>query len=350
MKRIGVLTSGGDAPGMNAAIRAVVRSALDNNMSVVGFMRGYNGMLMRSLSTSDDCIELNARSVSGIIHKGGTELMTARCKEFVHLEIQQQAVRNAKDLGLDGLVVIGGNGTFKGGEALNRLGLPTVGVPGTIDNDLCYTEYTIGFDTALNTAVEAINRIRDTGDAHERASIVTVMGRNCGDLAVHTALASGAEAAIVPERPWSICELGEFVHKCVISGKRSMIMVFAEGAQASLIETPAQLREMFPTLHINEDVLSSSQFAEICERISGHEVRATVLGYTQRGGSPTARDRILATRTGAYAVELLKNGMGGRAVGIRNSQIIDVPLEDAMKGTTFDEDLYRLISSTAYVK
>ena len=335
---------------MNAAVRAVVRTALSNNMSVVGFKRGYNGMLMRSLTSTDDFIEMNARSVSGIIHKGGTDLMTARCLEFHREDIQLQAVRNAKALGIEGVVCIGGNGTFKGAEALNRLGLPAVGVPATIDNDLCYTEYTIGFDTALNTAVEAVNRIRDTGDAHERASIVTVMGRDCGDLAVHTALACGAEAAIVPEVKWSIRDLGELVHKGVISGKRSMIMIFAEGAQSSLVESAAELKQAYPDLNINNNKLSSSQFAEIIEKISGHETRATVLGYTQRGGSPTASDRILATRTGSYAVKLLAKGVSGRAVGIRGNVIIDVPLENAMDGTTFDDEFYELVGVTGYIK
>ena len=257
MKRIGVLTSGGDAPGMNAAVRAVVRTARANNMSVVGFKRGYNGMLMRSLSSSDDYFEMNSRSVSGIIHHGGTVLMTARCMEFYKEEFQRMAVRNAKALDIEGIVCIGGNGTFKGAEGLNRLGLPAVGVPATIDNDLCYTEFTIGFDTALNTAVEAVNRIRDTGDAHERVFIVTVMGRDCGDLAVHTALACGAEAAIVPEVPWSIEKLGNTVHRGVVSGKRSMILIFAEGAQASMQEDIAYLKEHYPKLHVNADKLSS---------------------------------------------------------------------------------------------
>ena len=350
MKRIGVLTSGGDAPGMNAAIRAVVRTALTNGMSVVGFKRGYNGMLCRSLSSADDFFEMNARSVSGIIHKGGTDLMTARCLEFLDPKVQKEAVRNAKALGVEGMVCIGGNGTFKGAEALDNLGLPCVGVPATIDNDLCYTEYTIGFDTALNTAVEAVNRIRDTGDAHERVSIVTVMGRDCGDLAVHTALACGAEAAIVPEVKWSIEELGEMVHRGVVSGKRSMILVFAEGAQASLIESMDELRAKHPDLHLDGGKLSSSRFAEIIEHISGHETRATVLGYTMRGGSPSANDRILASRTGAYAVKLLEKDISGRAVGIVGNQIIDVPLGDAMKGSTFDPEFYELVGVTGYVK
>ena len=350
MKRIAVLTSGGDAPGMNAAVRAVVRTAVANGMSVVGFKRGYNGMLMRSLTSTDDFIEMNARSVSGIIHKGGTDLMTARCTEFMREDIQKQAVRNARALGIEGIVCIGGNGTFAGASALNRLGLPAIGVPATIDNDLCYTEYTIGFDTALNTAVEAVNRIRDTGDAHERVSIVTVMGRDCGDLAVHTALACGAEAAIVPEVKWDIDVLGETVHKGVISGKRSMILIFAEGAQKSLANDVKELKTRFPKLHINDDRLSSSQFAEIIEEISGHETRATVLGYTQRGGSPTANDRILATRTGSYAVKLLLNGKGGRAVGIMGNRIQDVPIDNAMDGTTFDDEFYDLVGVTGFIK
>ena len=350
MKRIAVLTSGGDAPGMNSAIRAVVRTALTNGMRVVGYKRGYNGMLIRSLSTADDYIEMDSHSVSGIITRGGTALMTARCLEFLQPKVQQQAVMNAKALGVEGVVCIGGNGTFKGAEALDNLGLPCVGVPATIDNDLCYTEYTIGFDTALNTAVEAVNRIRDTGDAHERVSIVTVMGRDCGDLAVHTALACGAEAAIVPEVKWSIEELGEMVHRGVVSGKRSMILVFAEGAQASLIESKDELRAKHPDLHLDGGKLSSSRFAEIIEDISGHETRATVLGYTMRGGSPSANDRILASRTGAYAVKLLEKNVSGRAVGIVGNQIIDVPLGDAMKGSTFDPEFYELVGVTGYVK
>ena len=350
MKRIGVLTSGGDAPGMNAAVRAVVRTALSNGMSVVGFKRGYNGMLMRSLATDEDYIEMNARSVSGIIHKGGTELMTARCLDFLKPEVQQEAVRNAQALDIEGMVCIGGNGTFKGAEAINNLGLPAIGVPATIDNDLCYTDYTIGFDTALNTAVEAVNRIRDTGDAHERASIITVMGRDCGDLAVHTALACGAEAAVIPEVNWDIEKLGNMVHRGVIRGKRSMILIFAEGAQRSLISKLPELNQKYPELHLPEGRLSSSQFAQIIETISGHETRATVLGYTQRGGSPTARDRILATLTGSQAVKLLKDGIGGRAVGLKNDKLIDVPIQDAMVGTTFDADLYELVSVTGFIK
>ncbi len=350
MKRIGVLTSGGDAPGMNAAIRAVVRAAMNHQMSVVGFKRGYNGLLMRSLRPDDDYIEMNSRSVSGIIHKGGTVLMTARCKEFIKPAVQKEAIRNMRALGVEGVVCIGGNGTFAGAQDLNALGMPAVGVPGTIDNDLCYTDYTIGFDTALNTAVEAVNRIRDTGDAHERASIVTVMGRDCGDIAVHTALACGAEMAIIPEVEWTLEQVADTVHKGVVNGKRSMIMIFAEGAQSSLRTDIRGLKKEYPKLRVNREHMSSSQYAEVIETLSGHETRATVLGYTQRGGSPTANDRILATRTGAYAVELLFKDVSGRAVGIHENSIIDVPLSDAMKGSTFDKEFYDLVGMTGSIK
>ncbi len=350
MKRIGVLTSGGDAPGMNAAVRAVVRTALTNNMSVVGFKRGYNGLLMRSIRPEDDYIEMNARSVSGIIHKGGTALMTARCKEFHKLAVQKEAIRNLKALGVEGLVCIGGNGTFAGAQALSQLGMPCIGIPGTIDNDLAYTDFTIGFDTALNTAVEAVNRIRDTGDAHERASLVTVMGRDCGDIAVYTALACGAELAIIPEVEWTLEDVADIVHKGVVGGKRSMIMILAEGAQSSLKTDLKELRKEYPKLKFTKEHITSSQFAEVIEELSGHETRATVLGYTQRGGSPTANDRILGTRTGSRAVELLRDGIYNRAVGIRDNQIIDIPIMDAMNGATFDPDLYKLVSVTGSIK
>ena len=214
MKRIGVLTSGGDAPGMNAAIRSVVRTALHHEMSVVGFKRGYNGVLMRNQVQTDDFEILTARSVSDKIHRGGTFLRTARCMDFYKEETRREAVENLDALGIEGLVCIGGDGTYKGAESLNALGLPTIGVPGTIDNDLAYTDYTIGFDTALNTACECLNKIRETSDSHERASMLTVMGRNCGDIALHTALTCGAEICMIPEVKWDIArQLGRYTRQ-----------------------------------------------------------------------------------------------------------------------------------------
>jgi len=333
MKRIGVLTSGGDAPGMNAAIRAVVRTALDLEMSVVGFKRGYNGILMRSPDQRDDFEILTASSVSNRIHRGGTFLMTARCTDFLDVENQKKAIKNLKTIGVEGLVCIGGDGTFKGAEALCKLGFPAVGVPGTIDNDLAYTDYTIGFDTALNTACECINRIRETSDSHERASLITVMGRNCGDIALHTALSCGAELYMVPEIPWSIEEAAERVKWGVLRGKRSMILVFAEGAMSSLTTNLSELFSQHEKLKdMDPNDIDSHQIARIIEVLSGHETRSTVLGYLQRGGSPSASDRTLATRLGAHAVELLHEDIGGVAVGVRGMDLISTPFADVQKG------------------
>ncbi len=330
MKRIGVLTSGGDAPGMNAAVRAVVRAGLKNDVSVIGFKRGYNGLLMRSSEQGDDFSLMTSRSVSDKIHRGGTFLMTARCLEFINEQTQKKAVDNLKSLGVEGLVCIGGNGTFAGANALNQLGMPTVGVPGTIDNDLEYTDFTIGFDTALNTACECVNRIRETSDSHERASLITVMGRDCGDIAVNTALACGAEMVMIPEIPWTIEEIADRVKWGVMKGKHSMIMIFAEGAVKSLRSDLNQLCAAHESLkELSTRHLSAFEVAMMIEALSGHETRATVLGYTQRGGSPTANDRILASRLGAHALKLLRDDIGGRAVGIRDNHLIDVPIEDA---------------------
>lgn len=333
MKRIGVLTSGGDAPGMNAAIRSVVRTAMHHDMSVIGFKRGYNGVLMRSKDQADDFEILTARSVSDKIHRGGTFLMTARCTDFMNTECQKQAISNLRALGIEGLVCIGGDGTYKGAEALNNLGFPTIGVPGTIDNDLAYTDYTIGFDTALNTACDCLNKIRETSDSHERASLITVMGRNCGDIALQTALACGAEIVMVPEIPWSLEEVSDRVKWGVLRGKRSMILIFAEGALRSLtsdINKICQEHEDLKDIALTH--ITSSQIAMIIEVLSGHETRSTVLGYIQRGGSPSAQDRLLASRLGAHAVDLLHEDKYGVAVGVSGTQLINVPFSDVQKG------------------
>ena len=333
MKRIGVLTSGGDAPGMNAAIRSVVRTALNHEMSVVGFKRGYNGLLMRSKDQNNDFEIMTSRSVSDKIHRGGTFLMTARCLDFLKEDCQRQAVANLRGLGIEGLVCIGGDGTYRGAEALNNLGFPTIGIPGTIDNDLSYTDFTIGFDTALNTACECLNRIRETSDSHERASLITVMGRNCGDIALQTALACGAEIVMVPEIPWKIEEVAERVRWGVLRGKRSMILIFAEGAMRSLTSDIGAICAAHDELKdISPAHVTSSQLALIIETLSGHETRSTVLGYLQRGGSPSAQDRLLASRLGAHAVDLLYEDRYGVAVGVRGTQLIEVPFADVHKG------------------
>lgn len=331
MQCIAVMTSGGDAPGMNAAVRAVVRAAIHYDMSVVGFKRGYNGMLMRSRDTHDDFDIMTRKSVSDKIHRGGTFLMTARCLDFHKPECQKQVIQNMHLLGVEGVIGIGGDGTFAGLKALADQGFPTIGIPGTIDNDLEYTDFTIGFDTALNTACECINRVRETSDSHERASLITVMGRNCGDIAVHTALACGAEYVMVPEAPWSIEEIAERIKWGVLNGKRSTILVMAEGAFASLTSDVNAICAQHEELKdIATDTMTGFKLASIIEALSGQETRATVLGYIQRGGSPSAQDRILGSRFGARAVELLKEDTYGRAIGIRENRIIDVPFSEAV--------------------
>ena len=349
MNRIGVMTSGGDAPGMNAAIRAVVRSALAYDMSVIGFRRGYNGMLMRSKDSSDDFSMLTARSVSDKIHRGGTFLMTARCMEFKELEAQKRVVANLKMLGVEGVVLIGGDGTFRGATDLDKLGYPVIGIPGTIDNDLNYTDATIGFDTALNTACDCLNRIRETSDSHERASLVTVMGRNCGDIAVHTALACGAEIVLIPEVKWSVEEVAERVKWGVLKGKSSMIIIVAEGAFSSMTSDIPAICESNENLKgVLGKQMDSGQLARIIETLSGHDTRATVLGYIQRGGSPTATDRILATRMGQRAVELLRDDHSGLAIGMRENQLIEVPISDARnRGGEYNTSLYNLIGTVS---
>ena len=343
MKRIGVLTSGGDAPGMNAAIRAVVRTGLSKNISTIGFKRGYNGLLMRSESNQEDFKILTSRDVSGTVQRGGTFLMTARCLDFLELANQKKAVENLHSLGVEGLVCIGGDGTFRGARALKELGFPVIGVPGTIDNDLAYTDYTIGFDTALDTAIENIDRIRDTCGSHERASLVTVMGRNCGEIAMNTALACGAEIVMVPEIPWSLEEVAEKVKWASLNGKNSLIMILAEGAGSSLTSDVNAICEKDERLKgINAEHLSSSGIAQIVEVLSGHEVRATVLGYTQRGGNPSAMDRIMAGRMGSYAVDLFEQGISGVVVGLKGGKLISLPVEEALDTRNDGEKILKL--------
>ena len=327
VKRIGILTSGGDAPGMNAAVRAVVRTALGKGIECVGIRRGWNGLI------NSDFFPMDSDSVSHILDRGGTILFTARSEEFINEGGRKKAVATCKLLGLDGIVAIGGDGTFRGAQELSKCGVSVVGIPGTIDNDIVCTDYTIGFDTALNTACECINRVRETSDSHERASLITVMGRNCGDIALHTAFACGAEMVMVPEIPWSIEEIAERVKWGVLRGKASMIIVFAEGAMQSQTADIGKICAEHEKLsHISTEHLTSSQIAEIIEVLSGHETRATVLGYIQRGGSPSGRDRILAGRLGSRAVELLRDDQGGLAVGERGNRIIEVPLSEVQKG------------------
>ena len=314
MKKIAVLTSGGDAPGMNAAIRAVVRTAIHNGIEVMGVQRGYSGLINGELFTMD------RTSVSDIIQRGGTILRTARCPEFKNEEVRKKAAKILQAYGVEALVVIGGDGSFTGAKLLSKLGIKTIGIPGTIDNDLAYTDFTLGFDTALNTVVDAINKIRDTSTSHERVSIVEVMGRNCGDLSLYAGICGGAEAIIVPEvEAFDRDELCKTILEGKNKGKMHNLVILAEGIGGAF------------------------ELAEYVENITGIETRATVLGHIQRGGSPSASDRVLASRMGAKAVEVLLEGKTSRVIGIRDNKIIDQDIDEALDmESKFDTEIYEI--------
>lgn len=314
VETIGVLTSGGDAPGMNAAIRAVVRTAIARGKKVMGIHRGYNGLL------AGDVRELTTRSVSDIVQRGGTMLQTARCKEFVTEEGQKRGAEMCKVFGIDGLVVIGGDGSFKGAEKLANLGVNTIGVPGTIDLDIACTEYTIGFDTAVNTAMDAINKIRDTSTSHQRCSLVEVMGRNAGYIALWCGISSGAEMILIPEKGKPTDEeviknLLENKHK----GKKHYLIIVAEG------------------------VGGTERIAQKIQEVAGIEARTTILGHLQRGGSPTAVDRIHASMMGAKAVDLLCQGKAKRVVAYVDGKYVDYDINEALAMTKdIDEYMYEV--------
>ncbi|MFI3226681.1 MAG: 6-phosphofructokinase [Clostridia bacterium] len=312
IRRIGVLTSGGDAPGMNAAVRAVVRTATSQGISCLGIRRGYNGLI------NGDVVELDARSVDGITKKGGTILYTARCLEFMTPEGLQKAVNTCKYLGLDALVAIGGDGTFRGAQTLSRAGVPAIGIPGTIDNDITCTDYTIGFDTAQNTAIEAIDKLSDTMQSHERCSIVEVMGRAAGHLALNVGVATGATAILVPEREIDIeNEIVEKMRYGKIRGRNHHVIIVAEGFGNA------------------EDI------GHKIYDLTGIETRLTVLGHIQRGGSPTAMDRVMAIRMGAHAVEVIMDGKTNRVVCFKDNKICNVDIEEALAmHKDLDDHLY----------
>lgn len=319
MKTIGVLTSGGDAPGMNAAIRAVTRTAIRKGMRVIGIRRGYNGLI------HGDMFEMNDRSVSDIIQKGGTILCTARCPEFRHEEGLQKAKQACIDAGIEGIVTIGGDGSFRGAADLSARGIPCVGVPGTIDNDIDCTEYTIGYDTAMNTAMEMVDKLRDTAQSHERCSVVEVMGRNAGYLALNTGIACGASYIITKEMEYSMDDLVAKINSSRKSGKEHFIVVVAEG------------------------IGNSACIAEQIEKATGIETRATILGHVQRGGRPTVRDRVVASEMGNYAVDLLEKDIGNRVVGMQNNKIVDFDIQEALKMQKgFTKDLYNIANEISF--
>ena len=319
MKKIGVLTSGGDAPGMNAAIRAVVRTGLSKGMEVMGIYRGYNGLI------NGDIKNLSVRSVSDVIQHGGTMLYTARCKEFRFEEGLQKAKKTCLEHGIEGIVVIGGDGSFRGAADLSARGIPCVGIPGTIDNDISMSEYTIGYDTAMNTAMEMVDKLRDTSQSHDRCSVVEVMGRNAGYIAVNTGIACGATCVIVPEIPWTIEAVCEKIKRTRETGKHHFIVVVSEG------------------------VGNAAEIAKDIEHYTGVESRATILGHVQRGGSPTIRDRVAASELGYYAVQLLFEGKGNRVVGIQNNKIVDYDIQEALSmKKPFETELFRIADEISF--
>jgi len=314
IRRIGILTSGGDAPGMNAAIRAVTRVALANGFEVMGIKDGYRGLV------EGNYIPMDKSTVSDILNRGGTVLGSARLTEFKDLEIQKKAVQTLQNAKIDAIVVIGGDGSYRGAMALTKLGINCIGLPGTIDNDIPGTDFTIGFDTALNTVVEAVDKLRDTSSSHHRCSVVEVMGNRCGDLAVWAAISCGAEIVITPETGYDeldVLERLRYLDKAV--KKRHAIVV------------------------ISEKIADVDELARKISQNTGFAGRATVLGHVQRGGSPSPRDRVLASMMGEKAVDLLMEGVGGHCVGMIDNKVTSMPIEEALSSPRHSrKDLYRL--------
>lgn len=313
MKKIAVLTSGGDAPGMNAAVRAVVRKAMFHDVEVYGVYQGYQGLVNNNIK------KMERGTVGDKIQRGGTFLQSARCPEFKDPKVRAAGIENLKKLGIEGLVVVGGDGSYRGAQRLNEEGIKTIGIPGTIDNDINGTDFTIGFDTALNTIIEAIDKIRDTASSHERTFIVEVMGRDAGDLALWSGLAGGAETVLVPEHKKDIKEIADKIQQGIERGKKHSIIVVAEG------------------------VMSGDECGEQLKKYINVDTRISVLGHMQRGGSPSGLDRVLASRLGGYAVELLLNGETGLAVGILNNKLSKTTFDDIFSSThQLDDQMYEL--------
>ena len=312
MKRIGVLTSGGDAPGMNAAVRAVVRTACENDMEVVGIRRGYSGLI------SGDLYQMNIRSVSDIIHRGGTILYSARCLEFKEEPGLQKAIKTCRDNNIDGIVVIGGDGSFRGARDLSLRGIPCIGVPGTIDNDIACTDYTIGYDTCLNTIMDMVDRVRDTTESHDRCSVIEVMGRRAGFLALNAGIAVGATTILVPEFDYDIeRDVIDRMRRTQKTGKQHFIIVVAEG------------------------IGGVEELARRIEKETKVESRAVILGHVQRGGAPTCKDRVVASQMGNYAVKLLQKGIGNRVVAMKDEKVFDLDIYEALSMTkTLDRELF----------
>ncbi|WP_423800636.1 6-phosphofructokinase [Neobacillus sp. SAB-20_R2A] len=316
MKKIAVLTSGGDAPGMNTAIRAVVRRGIHKGLNVYGVVNGYKGLI------EGDFTPMSLGSVGDIIHRGGTILKTSRCEEFKDTIVQQQAIQRLRENGIEGLIVIGGDGSFRGARKLTELGFPTVGIPGSIDNDIAGTDYSIGFDTAVNTAVQAIDKIRDTAFSHERTYVIEVMGRGAGDIALWAGVCGGAESIIIPEADYDLEDVIDRIKQGHQRGKRHSIIVVAEGVGKGL------------------------QMGKEIQEKTGFETKVTILGHIQRGGSPSAYDRMMSSQMGALAVDLIIEGKKGVMVGVKNGQLTHTTFTEIEKDRhKIDLSIYELARS-----
>ena len=316
MNKIAILTSGGDAPGMNTAIRAVVRRGIFKGLEVYGVQNGYKGLIAGNFTPMD------FKSVGDILHRGGTILQSTRCEEFKTEEGQKQAIAQMESAGISGLIVIGGDGSFQGASKLNDKGFATIGIPGTIDNDISGTDYTIGFDTAVNTAVDAIDKIRDTASSHERTYVIEVMGRNAGDIALWAGTCAGAESIIIPEAMDDVEDVIDRVQRGAARGKIYSIIVVAEG------------------------VGKGHELGQVIEERTGFETKVTILGHFQRGGSPSAYDRMMSTQMGAKAVDLFVEGVSGVMVGLKNGKLVHTPFKEALQHKrTIDLDIYNLARS-----
>lgn len=347
IRKIGILTSGGDSPGMNAAVVSVARCAAMNGIQFMGIKRGYNGLLGLSKNPEDDICALDLETVLDIAEQRGTFLRTARCVEFKQPEVRRQAAENLRQLGIDALVVIGGDGSFTGAMYLCELGIPCVGIPGTIDNDLGYTEATLGYDTAVNVCVEAVRSIRATSRSHDRPHVVQVMGRNCGDIAMKTAMATGAEMLIVPEVEWDVDEVAARLNRLIEQGNTRATLVISEHCWDNMkpFDWRKFLNDNGKTVYPGEPI-SAEYLASILKRkCGGAEVRSTVIGYTQRGAQPTAQDSAFAFEAGHQAVQLLNRGIANQAIGIRHGRVFNMPIIDALSmKKTFDREMYNLIN------
>ncbi|NLZ90204.1 MAG: ATP-dependent 6-phosphofructokinase [Clostridiales bacterium] len=348
MHKIAVLTSGGDSPGMNAAVMSIARCASIMNMQLIGIRRGFNGLIGLSPDPRDDLTELTLETVLDIADLPGTYLRTARCPEFMDPAIQKKAAQLLNSLDIGGLVVIGGDGSFRGAQALSALGIPCIGIPGTIDNDLGYTDTSLGFDTAVNVCMEAVRAIRATSRSHDRPAIVEVMGRNCGSIALTTALSTGSEIVIVPETEgWDIMNTAKRLRFLMDSGNTRASIIVAEGAYQTMapFDTYGYLKDFTPKVFEGQP-MDAFLMARVLRRATGAQVRANVIGYTQRGHQPTAKDAAFAFEAGVMAVSLLKSGKTNRVIGTRNGHVVHMDIDEAITiKPEFNRRMYNMVNA-----